>query len=226
MLSSHTSQNRARYGGIFAITLFSGMLGWALIVQHEFTNNNPGKLDWEGFPRFGRGFGLCESKCPLRPPRNRPADAHPVRKDVMLNTAGNVLQNYLYWSLGSIGSGTSELTRYAGLLRGIESFGQCAAFGINSSHFSRESLACPTSAALPLGSTLTLPARPQLCTPSSSTSSSGPCRSHSHGLRSHPSGVRETRRRRLRRKGLSEASRRRRWKGRHERGLTGYLRYT
>jgi len=30
----------------------------------------------------------------------------------------------------------STATRYAGLLRGIESWGQCAAFGINSSKFS------------------------------------------------------------------------------------------
>lgn len=38
-----------------------------------------------------------------------------------------------YWAVGSLGDGTSELTRYAGLLRGVESFGQCCAFGINSS---------------------------------------------------------------------------------------------
>lgn len=28
------------------------------------------------------------------------------------------------WSLGSIGNGSTELTRYAGLLRGVEGFGQ------------------------------------------------------------------------------------------------------
>jgi hypothetical protein len=38
--------------------------------------------------------------------------------------------------IGTIGEGTNELSRLAGLLRGIESWGQCAAFGINSSKFS------------------------------------------------------------------------------------------
>ncbi|ORY77182.1 hypothetical protein BCR35DRAFT_332575, partial [Leucosporidium creatinivorum] len=107
-------RNRARYGALFTCTFFSGMLIWALVVQHDYTTNAPGKLDWEGFPRFGKGFGIY----------------------IMLNTAGNVLQNFLYWTVGSLGEGTSELTRFAGLLRGIESFGQCASFGINSSKFS------------------------------------------------------------------------------------------
>ncbi|KAG5639098.1 hypothetical protein H0H81_007042 [Sphagnurus paluster] len=71
------------------------------------------KLDWLS-PGFGRGFGLY----------------------ILLNTSGNLVQNYLYWAVGSLGDGTSELTRSAGLLRGIESWGQCAAFGINSSKFS------------------------------------------------------------------------------------------
>ncbi|TFK39963.1 hypothetical protein BDQ12DRAFT_722161 [Crucibulum laeve] len=105
-------KKRARHAGIFVMTLFSGMLIWALIIQHEYTHKNPGKLDWSS-PGFGRRFGMY----------------------IMLNTAGNLVQNYLYWSVGSIGDGTSELTRATGLLRGIESWGQCASFGINSSKF-------------------------------------------------------------------------------------------
>lgn len=54
------------------MTSFSGMLIWALIIQHEYHNNNPGKLDWSS-PNFGRGFGLY----------------------ILLNTAGNLVQNYL-----------------------------------------------------------------------------------------------------------------------------------
>lgn len=86
---------------------------WALIVQNDFNNRNPGKLDWLS-PGFGRAFGLY----------------------LMLNTCGNCVQNYLYFLIGTIGEGTTELSRLAGLLRGIESWGQCAAFGINSSKFS------------------------------------------------------------------------------------------
>lgn len=104
---------RARSAGIFVMVLFSGMLIWAIALQHEYTHHPPGKLDWTS-KNFGRGFGFY----------------------VMINTSGNLLQNYLYWSIGSLGDGTSELTRYAGLLRGIEAFGQCASFGINSSKFS------------------------------------------------------------------------------------------
>ncbi|KAF8075059.1 major facilitator superfamily domain-containing protein [Lyophyllum atratum] len=104
---------RARYGGIFVMVVFSGMLIWALIVQHQYSGNNPGKLDWLS-PGFGRGFGLY----------------------IMLNTAGNMVQNYLYWSVGSLGDGTSELTRNAGIFRGVEAWGQCASFGVGSSRFS------------------------------------------------------------------------------------------
>ncbi|KAG6910231.1 hypothetical protein DXG01_012366 [Tephrocybe rancida] len=44
------------------------------------------------------------------------------------------IANSQYWAVGSLGDGTSELTRSAGLLRGVEAWGQCVAFGINSSY--------------------------------------------------------------------------------------------
>ncbi|KAF5373346.1 hypothetical protein D9615_007462 [Tricholomella constricta] len=104
---------RARYGGTFVMVTFTGILIWALVVQHIYTGKNPGKLDWLS-PGFGRGFGLY----------------------IMLNTSGNMVQNYLYWAVGSLGDGTSELTRNAGIFRGIEAWGQCASFGVGSSRFS------------------------------------------------------------------------------------------
>ncbi|KAG6910232.1 hypothetical protein DXG01_012367 [Tephrocybe rancida] len=103
---------RARYGGAFVMVTFSGILVWALILQHEYEKRKPGKLDWLS-PGFGRGFGLY----------------------IMLNTAGNMVQNYLYWAVGSLTDGTGELTRNAGIFRGIEAWGQCASFGIGSSPF-------------------------------------------------------------------------------------------
>ncbi|GAA6051581.1 hypothetical protein JCM3770_003482 [Rhodotorula araucariae] len=105
---------RVRAGGAVVFTVFAGMLIWALVIQNDFTKHNPGKLDWTS-PGFGRGFGMY----------------------VMLNAAGNALQNYLYWVMSLLAAGdVSTATRYAGLLRGVESWGQCAAFGINSSKFS------------------------------------------------------------------------------------------
>ncbi|GAA5834419.1 hypothetical protein JCM11251_007983 [Rhodosporidiobolus azoricus] len=107
-------QFRARVGAAVSFTLFSGMLIWSLVVQKEFSDNNPGKLDWtDKTGRFGKGFGMY----------------------VMLNAIGNGVQNYLYWLMGTLAQNLAEATRYAGLLRGIESWGQCAAFGINSSKF-------------------------------------------------------------------------------------------
>lgn len=152
------------------------MLIWAIIVQHDYTVNPPGKLDWEGSPRFGKGFGLCKDSLDV-------AVEHVLTflADIMLNTGGNILQNFLYWTVGSVGEGTSELTRFAGLLRGIESFGQCASFGINSSKFSRKSQSLApststlTSRSLGLDALLTCLGVSQPCTPLSSTSSSGAC---------------------------------------------------
>ncbi|KAG0657078.1 hypothetical protein C6P46_006667 [Rhodotorula mucilaginosa] len=131
---------RARIGAAATFTLFSGILIWAIVVQHQFTEHNPGKLDWtDTTGQFGKGFGLY----------------------VMLNAAGNCVQNYLvrapfvqlpragfrarmltgftallqYWLISVLAEDLGVSARYAGLLRGVESFGQCAAFGVNSSRF-------------------------------------------------------------------------------------------
>src|SRR5690606_13130864 len=37
-----------------------------------------------------------------------------------------------YFLMGTLGDGTLELSRSSGLLRGVESWGQCASFGISS----------------------------------------------------------------------------------------------
>ncbi|POY74903.1 hypothetical protein BMF94_1879 [Rhodotorula taiwanensis] len=105
---------RARIGAAVVMTLFSGVLVWAIVVQHSFTAKNPGKLDWtDTTGNFGKGFGLY----------------------IMLNMAGNCVQNYLYWLISVLAEDLGVSARYAGLLRGVESFGQCAAFGMASSHF-------------------------------------------------------------------------------------------
>jgi len=85
-----------------------------MYIQHEYEfTSTPKGLDWTT-PGFGRGFGMY----------------------IMMQTTGNMVQNYLYFLVGTIGDGTSELSRGTGLLRGVESWGQCASFGISSSKFS------------------------------------------------------------------------------------------
>jgi hypothetical protein len=80
-----------------------------MIVQHGFEQNRPDYLDWDS-PGFGRAFGAY----------------------IMLQTSGNLVQNFLYFLVGTVGDGTMELSRTTGLLRGVESWGQCASFGIGS----------------------------------------------------------------------------------------------
>lgn len=105
-------QTRIRWGFFISCVPFTLLWIWVLVVQHEYTNAQPAALDWPS-PGFGRGFGIY----------------------MMLNTLGNVVQNYLYFFVGTIGDGTSEMSRLTGLLRGVESWGQCASFGISSSKF-------------------------------------------------------------------------------------------
>lgn len=89
---------------------FTLMWIWVLIVQHDLQYNPPqAVLDWVS-PGFGRAFGMY----------------------IMLQTFGNMVQNYLYFLVGTVGDGTLELSRSTGLLRGVESWGQCASFGISS----------------------------------------------------------------------------------------------
>jgi hypothetical protein len=93
---------------------FTLMWIWVMIVQHDLEYNPREEvLDWVS-PGFGRAFGVY----------------------IMLQTFGNMVQNYLYFLVGTLGNGTLELSRSTGLLRGVESWGQCASFGISSSRFS------------------------------------------------------------------------------------------
>jgi hypothetical protein len=102
-------KTRIRWGFIFTAGLFTSLWIWVLIVQHGFEQKRPDYIDWTD-PGFGRAFGIY----------------------IMLQTSGNLVQNYLYFLVGTIGDGTLELSRSTGLLRGVESWGQCASFGISS----------------------------------------------------------------------------------------------
>ncbi|KAK4450147.1 major facilitator superfamily domain-containing protein [Podospora aff. communis PSN243] len=109
-----TVKTRIRSGFLLSCGLFTLMWIWVMYIQHEYEFvTKPKGLDWTT-PGFGRGFGMY----------------------IMLQTIGNMVQNYLYFLVGTMGDGTSELSRGTGLLRGVESWGQCASFGIGSSKFS------------------------------------------------------------------------------------------
>ncbi|KAI6461010.1 hypothetical protein MCOR17_006498 [Pyricularia oryzae] len=107
-----TVKQRLRWGFLASCGPFTLIWIWVFVVQYDFNKENPGALDWLS-PGFGRAFGAY----------------------IMLNTVGNMVQNFLYFLVGTIGDGTSEMSRLTGLLRGVESWGQCASFGISSSKF-------------------------------------------------------------------------------------------
>jgi hypothetical protein len=102
-------QTRIRVGFVLSAGVFTFLWIWVLIVQHGFEQSRPETLDWVS-PGFGRAFGIY----------------------IMMQTIGNMVQNYLYFLVGTVGDGTLELSRSTGLLRGVESWGQCASFGISS----------------------------------------------------------------------------------------------
>ncbi|KFH45339.1 Protein of unknown functionlike protein-like protein [Hapsidospora chrysogenum ATCC 11550] len=105
-----TVKSRIRRGFVTSCGTFTILWIWVLVVQHGFENNpTPSSLDWHS-PGFGRAFGMY----------------------IMLQTIGNMVQIYLYFLIGTIGDGTLELSRSTGLLRGVESWGQCASFGTSS----------------------------------------------------------------------------------------------
>jgi len=65
-------------------------------------------LDWSS-PGFVRGFFV----------------------DVLWSFSKQVLQSWLYYLMSTLTDDISELTRYTGILRGVESFGQAVSYGLN-----------------------------------------------------------------------------------------------
>ncbi|KAL7619444.1 hypothetical protein AAE478_009983 [Parahypoxylon ruwenzoriense] len=80
--------------------------GW--VVQEKYTANPPA-YDWED-KGFVEGFFVL----------------------LLWDFARQALQNWLYYLVASKTDNISELTRFSGILRGQESFGQAVSFGLNS----------------------------------------------------------------------------------------------
>jgi hypothetical protein len=81
--------------------------GW--VIQERYTTAaEPVVMDWES-PGFTEGFFVL----------------------ILWDFARQALQNWLYYLLATSTDNISELSRFAGILRGQESFGQAVAFGLN-----------------------------------------------------------------------------------------------
>ena len=101
-----TVKKRITYGFFYVIFLHivAWIYGW--IIQEKYTKSNP-VFDWED-------SGFVEAFFVI----------------ILWDFARQALQNWLYYLLSTATDNMSELTRYCGILRGQESFGQAVAFGL------------------------------------------------------------------------------------------------
>jgi MFS family permease len=100
-------KKRITYGFYYVILchIVAWVYGW--VVQEKYTRHNP-VFDWED-SGFVEGFFVI----------------------ILWDFARQALQNWLYYLLATKTENISELSRFAGVLRGQESFGQAVAFGLN-----------------------------------------------------------------------------------------------
>jgi hypothetical protein len=90
---------------VIALHILAWIYGW--VVQEKYTRNPPA-MDWES-SGFTEGFFVI----------------------ILWDFARQSLQNWLYYLLATKTDNISELSRFSGILRGQESFGQAVAFGLN-----------------------------------------------------------------------------------------------
>lgn len=100
-------KQRITFGFYYVIVLHvvAWTFGW--VIQEKYTRHPP-VLDWED-PGFTEGFFVI----------------------ILWEFARQALQNWLYYLLATKTDNISELSRFSGILRGQESFGQAVAFGLN-----------------------------------------------------------------------------------------------
>lgn len=100
-------KKRITYGFYYVIFwhIVAWVYGW--VIQEKYTRSNP-VFDWED-DGFVEGFFVI----------------------ILWDFARQSLQNWLYYLLATKTDNISELSRFAGVLRGQESFGQAVAFGLN-----------------------------------------------------------------------------------------------
>lgn len=100
-------RKRITYGFYYVILLHivAWVYGW--VIQAKYARTKP-TFDWED-AGFTEGFFVI----------------------ILWDFARQSLQNWLYYLLATKTDNISELSRFSGILRGQESFGQAVAFGLN-----------------------------------------------------------------------------------------------
>jgi MFS family permease len=102
-----TVKKRITYGFYYCVVvhIIAWVYGW--VIQEKYTRSNP-VFDWTD-SGFTEGFFVL----------------------LLWDFARQAMQNWLYYLLSTSTENMSELTRFCGILRGQESFGQAVAFGLN-----------------------------------------------------------------------------------------------
>jgi hypothetical protein len=100
-------KQRITFGFYYVIVLHVVAWTYGWVIQEKYTLHPP-VLDWED-PGFTEGFFVI----------------------ILWEFARQALQNWLYYLLATKTDNISELSRFSGILRGQESFGQAVAFGLN-----------------------------------------------------------------------------------------------
>ncbi|KAJ4293542.1 hypothetical protein N0V90_008825 [Kalmusia sp. IMI 367209] len=102
-----TVKKRITYGFYYVIVLhvIAWIYGW--VIQEKYTRHPP-SMDWED-SGFTEGFFVI----------------------ILWDFARQSLQNWLYYLLATKTDNISELSRFSGILRGQESFGQAVSYGLN-----------------------------------------------------------------------------------------------
>lgn len=96
---------RPSMSNAFTDTTILGVYAW--VIQEKYTQEQP-LFDWSS-PGFTEGFFVI----------------------MLWSFAQQALQNWMYYLLATSTDNISELTRFAGILRGQESFAQAVSYGIN-----------------------------------------------------------------------------------------------
>lgn len=101
-------KRRIEYGFYYVVLLhiLSWTYGW--VIQEKYTANPP-VWDWADARGFVEGFFVL----------------------VLWGFSQQALQNWMYYFMASKTDNISELSRFAGVLRGQESFAQAVSFGLN-----------------------------------------------------------------------------------------------
>ncbi|KAK4493933.1 hypothetical protein PRZ48_015119 [Zasmidium cellare] len=100
-------KTRITVGFYYCVLIHLATWIYAWVIQEKYTRTQP-LLDWST-PGFVEGFFVI----------------------MLWNFSQQALQNWMYYLLATSTDNISELTRYAGVLRGQESFAQAVSYGIN-----------------------------------------------------------------------------------------------